>query len=137
MKNARSGIVSWVFALIWLILGITLTILGATERLDSFWSGMGGGLTVVGALRLVMYLRYRSNPEYRQKVDTENRDERNRFISGRAWAWAGYLYVFAAAIGTLAFHFSGHDDLSLFCSFSICALVIFYYVSWLVLRKKY
>ena len=134
MKN---NIGHWILALFWILLGGILWALSFAGKLDNFWYGMSGGLIAVGVIRLVRLVKYSRDSEYREKVDTENRDERNRFISARAWAWAGYIYVFAAAFGTIGFHISGHEDLSFFCSISMCALLVFYYVSWLILRKKY
>ena len=47
----------------WLIAGVTLTVLSILEVLDSaYWSGMGGGLTAVGALQIARNLKYRRDP---------------------------------------------------------------------------
>ena len=36
---------------------------------------------------------FSKNEAYREKIEIEEKDERNHFIRNKAWAWAGYLYV--------------------------------------------
>ena len=76
-------------SIIYIILGIALFVLGALEKLDSFWSGMGGALIGVGVIRAVQLIRLRKSEAYREKMEIEATDERNRFIRNKAWAWAG------------------------------------------------
>ena len=68
---------------------------------DDYWCGMGGGLLGVGVFQVIRNVRYLNNPAYREKVNTTNNDERNKFLANKAWAWAGYLYVLTAAIATI------------------------------------
>ena len=70
-------------------------------------------------------------------MDVEAHDERNRFISGRAWAWAGYLYVLVGAAGTVVFRIAGHEELSVMAGISVCILMVLYWLSWMLLRRKY
>jgi len=133
MKNNRRIIV----CIIYMILGAVLFVLGALEKLDSFWSGMGGALIAVGVIRTVQFVRFRKSEAYREKMEIEATDERNRFIRNKAWAWAGYLFVFIAAVATVVFRVIGQDLLSVVTGFSICILVVLYWVSYMILRKKY
>jgi len=120
-----------------ILIGITLTVLGVMGKVDSYWSGMGGALIAVGAVLLIKHLRILSNAEYREKQTTELQDERNRFLSTKAWSWAGYLYVMGAAVASIALRVTNHPDLSTFAGLSVCAIMVFYWLSWLWLRKKY
>ena len=133
MKNNRRIIV----CIIYMILGAVLFVLGALEKLDSFWSGMGAALIAVGVIRTVQFVRFRKSEAYREKMEIEATDERNRFIRNKAWAWAGYLFVLIAAAATVVFRVIGQDLLSVVTGFSICILVVLYWVSYLILRKKY
>ena len=98
---------------------------------------MGGALAGVGIIRTVQFVKYRKNPEYREKVEIEANDERNRFIGGRAWAWAGYIFVLINAVGTIVFRVAGNNLLSQYCAFSVCGILLLYWLSFLFLRKKY
>ena len=76
MKNRR-----WIASVVEIALGLVLTVCGALGVVDTYWSGMGGGLLGVGVIQLVRYLRYYSNETYKSKVDVEVNDERNKFIA--------------------------------------------------------
>ena len=132
MKNKRMLISG-----IYILLGMALFGCGLAEIVDEFWSGMGGALIGVGIVRMISMIRYQKNPEYKEAVDTAMKDERNRFIANKAWAWAGYLYVMIAAVGTIAFKLAGREELSVFCGFSVAVLILLYYICHLWLRKKY
>ena len=132
MQNKRM-LISGIYTL----LGMALFGCGLAEIVDEFWSGMGGALIGVGIVRMISMIRYQKNPEYKEAVDTAMRDERNRFIANKAWAWAGYLYVMAAAIGAIVFQILGREELSVFCGFSVAILVLLYWISYSWLRKKY
>jgi len=127
----------WIASIVEIVLGIILLICGVVGVVDEFWSGMGGGLLGVGIVQLIRQIRYNTNVEYKEKFDIESKDERNRFLAMKAWSWAGYLYVLIAAVGTIGFNIVGQRELGLLCSGSICLVLILYWVSYLVLKKKY
>lgn len=127
-----------VLSIFWIVLGITLMILSIAEVLDdSVYSGMGGALTAVGALQLMRNLKYRRDPEYREKIDTELSDERNRFLQMKSWSWAGYIAVMVQAAASVAAYFMGQRTVQLVLWYSICLLVLAYWVSWMILSRKY
>ena len=127
-----------VLSIFWIVLGITLMILSIAEVLDdSVYSGMGGALTAVGALQLMRNLKYRRDPEYREKIDTELNDERNRFLQMKSWSWAGYIAVMVQAVASVAAYFMGQRTVQLVLWYSICLLVLAYWISWMILSRKY
>ena len=125
------------FSALWIMLGGILFLCGVFEVVDSYWSGMGGAFLAVGILQALRIHRIHSNPTYQEKVERANKDERNRFLSGRAWAWAGYFFVLTAAIGSIVFKLMGRDDLMQLASGSVCLILIFYWLSYLYLSRKY
>ena len=120
-----------------IILGVVLTVCGIVGLVDSYWSGMGGGLLAVGVLQMVRFVKYMSNEEYREQTDVANKDERNRFISNKAWAWTGYLCVFIGAAGSIVFKLIGREDLMMFASLSVCLILFLYWICYLILSRKY
>lgn len=124
-------------SMFWIALGAVLIVLGAAGILDEYWSGMGGAFAVLGALQILRYVRISRNESYREKIETENRDERNRFLGGKAWAWAGYLYVLIAAVASIGLRIAGKNDFSVLVSGSVCLIIVLYWVSYYVLRRKY
>ena len=104
---------------------------------DSIWLGMGGALIAVGAVQLFLGLRYRTDAEYRERTDTEATDERNQFIRSRAWVWAGTGFVLISGVMTVVFQLLGRQELSTLCGIGVSLLVLLYWLSYLVLKKKY
>ena len=127
----------WIASIVEIILGAILWICGILGVIDSYWSGMGGGLIGVGIVFLIRSIRYKRDPEYKENFDTEANDERNRFIATKAWSWAGYLYVMIAAVGSIACKLLGREDLMMFCSMSVCLIMLLYWASYVVLKRKY
>ena len=120
-----------------LVAGLALVGLGAAEIVDEFWSGMGSGLLVVGAARLLRYYRLKKNDAYREKMETAVTDERNQFIRMKAWSWAGYLFIICTAVSVIVFKLLGNDLLSQASSWGVCLMLVLYWISFFVLRKKY
>ena len=122
----------------WILLGAALIGLSVAEVLDStMYSGMGGGLLAVGALQLARNLKYRKDPEYREKIDTENNDERNRFLRMKSWSWTGYIVVLIEGIGVVVALILGQETIQLILSYSVCLILVVYLVTYIILGRKY
>ena len=126
-----------IYPIVLLTAGLALIGLGVAEIVDEFWSGMGSALLVIGIIRLLRYYRLKKNDTYREKMETAVTDERNQFIRTKAWSWAGYLFIMVSAIATIIFRILGQDLLSQFCSYAVCLMLVLYWVSYFVLKKKY
>ena len=126
-----------VYPIALIIAGLALIGLGFAEIVDEFWSGMGSALLVIGAIRLLRFYRLKKNDGYREKMETAVTDERNQFIRMKAWSWAGYLFIMVSAIATIIFRILSQDLLSQFASYAVCLMLVLYWVSYFVLKKKY
>lgn len=123
--------------ILWAILGCVLLVLGCFEVVDSFWSGMGTALMVVGVMRLIRAYRFSKDASYREKVEIEIGDERNRYLRGKAWAWAGYLFILITAVAVIVLKVVGQELLSIAAGGAICLMLVLYWGAYLLLRKKY
>lgn len=124
-------------SILWIIIGVVLFILSFMGIMEqSVWAGMGGGLIGAGIVRLVRYIKYSTNEEYKEKVDIQNSDERNKFLSNKAWAWAGYCYVIISAVVVIALMILGRPEYVWF-SENICMMIVLYWLCYLILRRKY
>ena len=121
----------------WVLLGMVLAVCNMAGLIEDFWFSMGFALVIVGILQVLRNIRYRTNEEYREKFDTASKDERNRFIANKAWAWAGYLFVLTGGVGTIVFKLLGREDLMMMASGCVCLMICFYWISYLVLNRKY
>ena len=137
MKTNRNIIIRAVLAALYFIIGAGIGIYGEFVPIDSYWSGLGVALVVVGALQMIRIIRYNTSPKYKEETDTAVQDERNRFIRNKAWAWTGYLFIFAAAIATIVFKLLGQETLMFFCSGSVCLILVIYWISYFILNNKY
>ena len=126
-----------IFGLVWLLLGLVLTILSVLEMLDGFWSGMGSVLMVVGIVRLFRGYRLSRSDVYREKREVVETDERFHFIRNKAWAWAGYLFIIISALSTIIFKLLGQEQLCLAASYAMCLMLVLYWGSFFILKKKY
>ncbi len=133
MKKSKRIIAS----IVWIIVGIVLSICSIFDLVDSYWSGMGTALLVVGVLQLVRFIRYQKDPAYKEAVDTSSQDERNRFIAMKAWSWAGYLLVIIAAVASIALRALGYNDYAMIASLCVCIIIVVYWTSYWILQKKY
>jgi uncharacterized membrane protein len=124
-------------SIFWIVLGAALIACGAAGVLDEYWSGMGGAFVAVGAVQIIRYVRLSRNEAYRERIETDSKDERNRFLGGKAWAWAGYLFVIIAAVASVGLRIAGKDELSLMASGSVCLMIVLYWGSYFYLRRKY
>ena len=123
--------------IIWVVLGTVLIALAFAEKVDVFWNGMGSGLLIVGALNLLRQYRFSKNEAYREKIEIEEKDERNQFIRNKTWAWTGYLFVIISAILCIVFKLIGQEVLSFAASGAVCLILVLYWISYFILRKKY
>ena len=126
-----------VFGVIWLLLGLVLTVLSCLETLDEFWSGTGSALIVVGIVRLLRGYRLSRSDIYREKREVAETDERFHFIRNKAWAWAGYLFIIICALSTIVFKLLGQDLLCMVFGGVVCLMMVLFWVSFFILKKKY
>lgn len=124
-------------SIMWIVIGIALVILSGMEIIDgTIFSGMGGALAAVGAIQLVRKFRYEKNDEYRNKVDIEMKDERNRLIRLTAWSYAGYLFVLIAAVVSVVCMVIGYTTYGQIMGFCVCGLICIYWISYMILQRK-
>lgn len=122
----------------WVAIGTVLWILSLTEKIPSdMWGGIGGGLIAVGIMQISKHIKYRTNEEYRKKTDISLNDERNRYIAVKAWSWTGYTVVIASSVLSLIFLALGEKDISRIMGFYVCAEILIYYISYIILKSKY
>ena len=125
------------WAILWLIIGVTLVALSAVAQLDGFWSGMGTALLVIGACRLFRDHRLNKSAQYREKMEIYETDERLHFIRAKAWSWAGYLFILIAALAIIVLKLLGLDLYATVASGAMCLMLVLYWGAYLVLHKKY
>lgn len=133
MKFSRRAVVY----ILYLLLGITLWVLSALKLVGAFWAGMGTALVFLSILRLGQMIRMLKDDDYRENVETETYDERNRFIRTKAWAWVGYLFFLIVAVCVIVLKIIGFLLFSTVAFYALCLMLLLYWGAYLILRKKY
>lgn len=133
MRSNRNIILNTVY----IILGAVLLVVSSMGKLDDMYVGFGAGLAAVGIIQLIRNLRYKGNADYKEKVDVEINDERNRYLRMKAWSWAGYLFVIIAAVISIVCMILSKTVIMQAASLSICLIIVLYWASYMILRNKY
>lgn len=128
---------SFLISVVYIIVGSLLIGLSFAEVVDEFWNGMGSALLIVGVLQLIRRQRLEKNEAYRQKMEIEMNDERNKFIRNKAWAWSGYLFVMIMAVSCIILKIVGQEVLSMAASGAVCLMLVLYWSSYYLLKRKY
>lgn len=124
-------------SIMWVIIGAAFLILNSVGVIDNpVCSGMGGGWIAIGCMQIYRNLKYHSNQEYKEKIDIEYTDERNRYLRMKAWSWAGYLFIIASAIVCIVMFVMKQTVYGQLLSYCICSVLGLYWVSYIVLQKK-
>ena len=128
---------SYVVSVLYIVIGVVLVGLGFAGIVDEFWNGMGSALLVIGVIQLIRRHRLEKNEAYREKVEIETNDERNKFIRNKAWAWAGYLFVMIMAVASIVLRIFEQNLLSIATSGAVCLMLVLFWGSYFFLRRKY
>ena len=128
---------SYLVSVIYIIIGMILLGCSFAGLVDEFWNGMGAALLIVGAIQLIRRYRFNKNETYREKIEIEEKDERNHFLRNKAWAWAGYLFVMIMAVACIVLRVVGQDMWSLATSGAVCLMLVLFWISYYILKRKY
>ena len=123
--------------IVYIIIGIVLIIVTEIGKLDSMYTGFGGGLLVVGILNMFRSLRYKKDENYRENVDTAIGDERNNFLRMKAWSWAGYIFVIILAVITIICMILSLELYMQIAAYALCLIVLLYWISYTILKRRY
>ena len=128
---------SYLVSMIYIIVGSILIGLGFAGKVDEFWNGMGSALLVIGVIQISRRYRLDKNEAYREKMEIETNDERNKFIRNKAWAWAGYLFVMITAIASIVFRIFEQNLLSIAAGGAVCLMILLFWGAYFFLKRKY
>ena len=127
-----------------LYLAISYIVIGAvmiaasfiTKTTNEFVSSFGFALLLIGLVRIRNYFIITKNDETIKKQEIAETDERNISIANRAKSLSFTLYVFAASIAVIVLQILEMGELASVIGFTVCALIIIYWISYFIIRKK-
>lgn len=132
MKYGKNFIIN----IIYIILGTALIITSAIGLIGDIYLGFGSGIAVVGIIQLIKKIRYITDKEYQEKTDIELSDERNKYISLKAWSWAGYLFVIIAGFTTIICMILSQTLYMQISAMAVCLIIVLYWISYIIIKRK-
>ena len=125
-------------ARIFLVAGPILMAVSVWKGLDNeFFFAWGTALLVIGIVRLRQYRKVMASPEAMRAQEIAETDERNIMLANKAKSWAFCWYVLICGTAVIALEFMGKVEMATLLSFSVCALIVLYWVGYHVLKRKY
>lgn len=106
------------------------------ETENELLSAFGFALIGCGIVRIRNYFLITKNEETIRKREIAEKDERNIAISNRAKSAAFSIYLFLVCVAVIAAEFMGKSALASGLAFSVCALLVLYWASYYVIRKR-
>ena len=128
----------FLLAVSYMVLGLFLIAAGfATGFENYFLSSFGFALVVMGILRLIRHRKVTANEKTIRQQELAENDERTRMIAERARSWAFSYSIMAAGIVVIVLSLMGRHEEALPFSWYVCAMVVLYWICFLIIRKKY
>ncbi|MBO5366627.1 MAG: hypothetical protein J6A39_08415 [Peptococcaceae bacterium] len=125
-------------ARIFLVAGPILMAVSIWKGLDNeFFFAWGTALLVIGIVRLRQYRKVMASPEAMRAQEIAETDERNIMLSSRAKSWAFGLYVLICGTAVIVLEFMNQVQIATALAFSVCALLVLYWICYHMLKRKY
>jgi len=133
MYNTKTLIKSIILTVIGLIL-VCLSLTGTIDR--SFYLYFGVGLSFAGIIRIYKNIKYRTDPEFKEKVDLAIDDERFQYIRMKAWSYTAYITVGLLAAGFVASLAQKDETRMNLISIVICGMLLVYLACYWYFSRK-
>ena len=138
MKFQKKMKQRFVIAVSYIVLGCILVVTGILMgHENSFFSVFGFSLLIMGILRLYRHRKIVATPQAMRKQELAEKDEMTLMIAERARSWSFSLSVTGAGILVIVLQFLGYHEQALPFAWYVCAMVVLYWISYVLLRKKY
>ncbi len=127
-----------IISVILLIIGLGIIITSNILSVDStFFSPFGLALVVISIVRIRNYFIITRNEERLQKQEIAETDERNLLIANKAKSISFYIYLILSCLSVIVLQLMNKSEIATYISYSVCVMLIIYWISFLIIRKKY
>lgn len=125
-------------ALSYMTIGLAFVIFDLISRSENYYyASFGIALALMGILRIFQYRKITRNEQTMRKQEVAESDERTRMIAERARSWAFSLSITGAGIWVIVQNLLGHHEEALPYAWYVCGMVVLYWISFFMIRKKY
>ena len=126
----------WV-AITYIILGVIMIVTFNLINTDNnFLSSWGFALIVIGIVRIRNYPMITKDEETVRKQQIAESDERNIAIANKAKSVAFTVYLLLACVAVIVLQLMNKTELALSISYPVLVLILIYWISYWIIRKK-
>lgn len=121
----------------YIFLGLAMIIIFfAIKRENDFLSSFGFAIALIGVVRVRNYFIVTKSEERMQKQEILENDERNISIANKAKSVSFTLYMITACIAIIVLQLLDQTQMVRVLSTAVCILLILYWISYWIIRKK-
>ena len=121
----------------YIILGLVMiAAFNIIETENNFLSSFGFALVVIGIVHIRNYINITKNEEKIKKRQIAETDERNIAIANKAKSVSFIIYVILASVSVIVLELLNKTQLAIILSGTIWVLILIYWVSYWIIRKK-
>ena len=119
------------------IVGAACFLAGCLGYADGTVAGFGGALIAVSVIFFAKEMRYAKDADYAKRIDASENDERLSFLVGKAAGATFQLTFVGLAVLSLVLPHLGYAEVGRTLGVVMGIEVLIYWLSYLVLSKKY
>ena len=124
-------------AMAFIAFGIMLIAVSFITKTDNYFiSSFGLALVVMGIARTKRYFIITKSEDRIRKTEISETDERNISIHQKARGAAFSAYLIISGITVIVLSFLGIHEVAKWISYSMCLLMILFWISYFVYQKK-
>lgn len=114
---------------------IAVSVTGAvTNEIISFF---GCALAVAGAVKLIQNLILIKNEEALHNQEIAEKDERNIMLMNKSKSAAFSVYLILAGISIIALYLTNNQFAGQIIAYSVCVLILTYFICYHVIKRRY
>lgn len=125
-------------AISYIIIGIALIIVfNIVKTENNFLSSFGFALVMIGVVNVRNYCLITKNEDTIKKHQIAESDERNIAIANKAKSVSFIIYVILACLLVIVLEILNKTQLAMTLSATVCFLILIYWISYWIIRKKF
>ena len=126
-----------IIALSYMVLGLVLVMADLLKGENGYFFSFGLALLLMSILRLLQFRKITRNDQSMRKQELAESDERTRMIAERARSWAFSLSITGSGIVVIVLSLLGRHEEALPFAWYVCGMGVLYWISFVIIRKKY
>jgi uncharacterized membrane protein len=125
-------------AVSYIVIGLLLIAADALNHFENqFFFYFGITLIVMGILRLLRHRKITRDDASIHRQEVVETDERTLMMAEKARSWAFSYSIMIAGIAVIVLSLLGKHDAAQPFAWYVCGMVVMYWISFIIIRKKY